>query len=148
VHTAIETCGHVDFDRLTRLLPHTDLFLYDIKETDPSRHEDYTGVTNRRILENLKALHDADATILVRLPTIPGLNDRTDHFHSVAALVGRLPRLLGVEVMPYHSLGTSKRNRFGFSSDGVPDPTPPDAETVSRWIESLRALGVNVVNDA
>jgi len=57
-----------------------------------------------------------------------------------------LTDLLGVEVMPYHSLGVGKRPRFGIESDGADDPEPPSQETLIGWVTSLRDLGVNVVN--
>jgi len=147
VHTAVETCGHVDFGALTRVMPHTDLFLYDLKETDDVLHRERTGAGNARILDNLKALCEADASVLVRLPVVPGLNDRADHFEAVAALVRRLQGEPGVEVMPYHSLGTGKRRRLGLESDGSEDPEPPRPETVAEWVDSLRRLGVRVVNE-
>ena len=147
VHTAVETCGHVDFARFARVMPHTDLFLYDIKETDETLHRKHTGVAGTRILDNLRALHEAGASVLVRLPIVPGLNDRQDHFERVASIVKPLPRLLGVEVMPYHGLGAGKRRRFGMESDGSADPPSPDQETVARWVASLRRLGVRVVNE-
>jgi len=147
VHTAVETCGHVDFARFARIMPHTDLFLYDVKETDEALHREYTGVDGRRILDNLRALHEAGASVLVRLPIVPGLNDRQDHFERVAGIVKPLPGLLGVEVMPYHGLGAGKRRRFGMESDGSADPPSPSQETVARWVASLRRLGVTVVNE-
>lgn len=148
VHTAIETCGHVNFVHFERVMAHTDLFLYDLKETDSERHFQYTGVDNKRILANLETLCDANASVLLRLPIVPGFNDRDDHFEAVARLTQRLPGLLGVEVMPYHSLGTSKHQRFGLETDGDSDPRPPTPETVSNWVETLRASGVTVVNEA
>ena len=44
LHTCIETAGFAAVDRFAQLLPLVDLFLYDYKETDPVRHEEYTGV--------------------------------------------------------------------------------------------------------
>jgi pyruvate formate lyase activating enzyme len=146
VHTAVETAGHVMFNRIERVMPHTDLFLFDLKETDNSRHKEFTGVPNTRIIDNLKSLHDADASVLVRMPTIPGLNDRQEHFENVARLLEPMPNLLGVEVMPYHSLGTSKLPRLGMDSKDRIDPDPPNDETITSWINSLRTLGVNVIN--
>jgi pyruvate formate lyase activating enzyme len=148
IHTAIETAGHVVLSRLQRAMPYTDLFLFDLKETDSGRHREYTGVPNDRILDNLVELHDAGASILVRLPTIPGLNDRQEHFEQVAGIVEPLTNLVGVEVMPYHSLGTSKLTRLGLESTERVDPEPPDAETIHHWVTSLRSLGVNVINQA
>jgi len=147
LHTAVETAGHVTFDRLSRVAPHTDLFLYDIKETDDALHREYTGVPVRNIQENLRALHGSGASILVRLPIVPGLNDRPEHFREVARLVGPLTHLLGVEVMPYHSLGTGKHRRFDLELDSRANPAPPSPETVAGWVEYLRSLGVAVVNE-
>ena len=146
VHSAVETAGHVTFNRLIRMLPHTDLFLFDVKETDDALHQKFTGVPNTRILNNLKSLHDAGASVLVRLPVIPGLNDREEHFEGVARIVKPLTNLTGVEVMPYHSLGTGKLPRLGMDSTNRVDPEPPTKETVADWVSSLRDLGVNVIN--
>ncbi len=147
VHTAVETCGHVSFARLARVAPHTDLFLYDVKETDDALHRKFTGVPGRRILDNLRALHDAGASVLVRLPIVPGLNDREGHFREVARIVRPLSGLLGVEVLPYHSLGIGKRPRFGLESDDGADPEPPSQDTVAGWVDFLRSLGVRVINE-
>ena len=147
LHTAVETAGHVTFARLARVAPHTDLFLYDLKETDDARHREYTGVSVQSIQDNLRALHDLGASILVRLPTVPGLNDRPEHFRAIADIVRPLTGLLGVEVMPYHSLGIGKRHRLGLESDRDIDPEPPNTETVAGWVESLRGLGVRVINE-
>jgi pyruvate formate lyase activating enzyme len=144
--TAVETCGHAAWDRFARLLDNVDLFLYDIKETDPARHMEYAGVGNELILENLRRLHDAGAAVLVRLPIVPGLNDRPDHFEKVAELARGLPHLKGVEVMPYHRLGTSKLARFGLSPRMQVDVEAPTRETVEAWIAALRGLGARVVN--
>lgn len=148
LHCAVETCGHVDFARFERILPDTDLFLYDIKETDPERHVEYTGVDNARILQNLRKLHDRGAAVLVRLPIIPGLNDRDDHFRALAKLAESLPGLEGFEVLPYHRLGTSKLERFGIEDDPLGDVEPPEKETVAGWVERLGELGMPVVNEA
>jgi pyruvate formate lyase activating enzyme len=44
IHTAVDTCGAVDFKVLERISEYTDLFLYDIKSTDEEKHILYTGV--------------------------------------------------------------------------------------------------------
>ena len=147
LHCAVETCGYVDWGRFERLLPLVDLFLYDIKETDPARHAEYTGAPNEGILRNLRTLCARGAAVLVRLPIVPGLNDRPDHFRAVAAIARELPGLLGFEMMPYHRLGTGKRDRFGLAPDGLADTEAPDAATVAGWVRTLRELGVEVVHE-
>lgn len=147
LHCAIETCGYAPWERLERVMPDVDLFLYDLKETDPDRHEAYTGAPNRLILDNLRRLHDAGAQILLRCPIVPGLNDRPEHLQALAQLAGEMPGLLGLELMPYHRLGVSKRERMGLFDDGDGLFDTPDPQTVAEWVHRLRTLGATVVNE-
>ena len=146
LHCAVETCGHVAQDGLRRILPDVDLFLYDVKDCNPARHREFTGASNERVMANLRFLYDAGAAVMVRLPIVPGLNDRDDHFQGVARLAEAMPKLVGFEVMAYHPLGTSKYLRFGVKDplDAIPSPTPA---VVNGWIGTLRGLGVPVVNE-
>ena len=146
LHCAVETCGHVAQARLKRILANVDLFLYDIKDTDPARHREFTGASNEKILANLRFLHDSGAAVLVRLPIVPGLNDRDDHFRGIARLAAELPKLIGFEVMPYHALGTGKHLRFG-TKDTFGGRASPSPTAVAAWIRALRKLGVKVVNE-
>ena len=146
LHCCMETCGFAPFPLFERIMPYVDLFLYDIKETDEKRHVAYTGQSNRLILENLRALHHHGAQIVLRLPTIPGYNDRPDHFQTIAELVRELPGLAGVKVMPYHSLGTSKLDRLGLDREDREKSHPPERETIRGWIEQLERHGVPVLN--
>jgi len=75
IHVAIETCGCVPWKVLSSFLPCVDLFLYDVKLPDEARHREQTGVSNRRILQNLRRLCRAGADVTVRVPLIPGVND-------------------------------------------------------------------------
>ena len=49
IHTAIETCGYANRQALQTVLKFCDLVLFDIKETDESKHLEYTGVGQRII---------------------------------------------------------------------------------------------------
>ena len=149
LHCAIQTCGYGPWERYERILTDVDMVLFDLKETDPERHVEYTGVGNELILDNLRALHDAGVGILLRLPIVPGLNDRPEHFRAVAGIAADLPGLLGVEIMPYHRLGLSKIQRFGLRQ---PPPhllatETPDASTVRGWAATLAGFGAHVVNE-
>ena len=57
LHTAIETCGFTDKNKIKQIAEFTDLFLFDFKESNPKLHKTYTGVDNILILENLR-IHD------------------------------------------------------------------------------------------
>lgn len=144
LHTCMETSGYAITERMLAVQPLIDLFLYDIKETDPAKHRQYTGVDNDRILANLRALHAAGCAIFLRLPIVPGLNDRPDHFDNAAQLTRELPNLRGVEIMPYHRLGISKQTRLGTSAESILDIPAPAAATVGQWVVSMRQRGVQV----
>ena len=50
IHTCIETAGFVEPEKIRKIIPETDVFLYDYKITNDSDHQYYTGVSNRRII--------------------------------------------------------------------------------------------------
>ena len=108
--TAIETCGCADWEAFERVLPHTDLFLFDLKHHGAERHREGTGVSNNRILGNLRKLASTGAEIAVRIPLIPGFNMDRDDVLAMA----RLAEDAGVrnlELMPYHRLGQGEIRR-------------------------------------
>ena len=148
LNTCVETSGFTNCANLPRIEELVDLFLYDIKETDPQRHQDCTGVSNELILANLRALHARGARILLRCPIIPGYNDRADHFEALATLAVELPDLVGLEVMPYHALGESKALRLGLDPEGRAVSQPPAPEQIAEWTQFLRDRGAPVINEA
>jgi len=78
IHTALDTCGMCSRDALEKLLPLSDLVLFDLKEIDPHKHRAFTGSTNDKILANLLFVRDrmnADGRpgeLWIRTPIIPG----------------------------------------------------------------------------
>jgi len=145
IHTVIETSGHTEWKVFERLMPVVDLFLYDYKETDPQLHEGFTGVRNDQILSNLRALHDAGARILLRCPMIPEFNARKEHLDGIAAIARQLPKLTGVELLPYHRLGKAKISRFGFLWRMPESVLPPDRAEVERWHSYLKSRGTPLI---
>ena len=122
IHTAVETAGFVPFESFEKVLPHTDLFLYDIKCINESLHKRLTGVSNVPILENARRLLSLGKDILFRMPVVPGFNDA--EVSAVSEFVGN-GRL---QLLAYHDIGASK-----YAATGRPLPTadsrvPADAE--------------------
>lgn len=133
----LETSGYAAWKAIEPLLPFIDCFLYDWKITDPAAHRRWTGVDNRLIRENLKALHNRGANIVLRCPVIPGVNDTPSHFEGIAELLKELPGIRRVDLLPYHALGNDKRSQLGRKRDGF---QPPAEETVRQWREQLSEL--------
>jgi len=137
LHRCLDTCGFALIKRYFELLPLVDLFLYDLKETDPVRHEEYTGVALRPILDTLRALDNAGAAISLRCPIIPGLNDRDEHLRAIASVANSLKHLVEINLMPYHPLGESKLKRLGKNSS--PDGrTFADERAIATWMQMVQ----------
>ncbi len=145
LHCTVETSGYTLWGAMRGLVPLVDLWLYDFKETDSRLHERFTGKPNDLILDNLQKLHDGSAAILLRCPMIPGHNARREHLDGIAALYARLPKLRGVEILPYYDLWRAKLERFGLTTTLPESVKPPSRETVASWKSHLLRRGVRVV---
>ena len=144
IRCCMETCGFATQDDLLRAHPLVDLFLFDIKEADEQRHLEVTGVSIQPIMRNLRALYAAGANIRLRLPIVPGHNDRPDFFEEIAALYHEMPRIEGLEIMPYHRLGEGKLTRFDLEAR-MAIVEPPSPERVAEWQDNLEGMGVKII---
>ena len=124
IHTAIDTAGCVPFSSFERVLPYTDLFLYDIKLADGERHRRYTGVDNRLILENYARLRARGAHIVCRIPVIAGVNDTEEEMRAIRALLEARGYPEAVELLPYHAMGCRKSEALGNTQECFQPPSP------------------------
>jgi pyruvate formate lyase activating enzyme len=114
IHRAVDTAGSVKTDIILQVAEHTDLFLYDLKFMDPEKHRKWTGVTNEKILENLKALADTGAKIIIRIPLIGGVNDDAENIETTARFVAGLSGVKKeVNLLPYHKIAQTKYQKLG-----------------------------------
>lgn len=109
IHTAMETCGYATEEAVRKAVAVTDLFLWDIKETNPERHKQYTGVSNRRIVDNLLLCDALGGATRLRCILVNGVNTNEAHYRAVAELAARLGHCEGVEFLPYHAWGDAKQ---------------------------------------
>lgn len=108
IGTAIETSGFGTKALLSEVAKYTDLFLFDIKESNADAHKRLTGAPLSTILENLKLLGELGANIILRCPLIPGINVREGHLAAIASLAASTPGVKEINVMAYHTLGAGK----------------------------------------
>ncbi len=143
-HTCLDTSGFATVEVLAAVQPLVDLFLFDIKAHDDAQHRMLTGQSNAVILARLDWLMQREAAVILRCPLIPGMNDGDAHLAFIARLAHAYPGLRGVQIMPYHAMAAAKWRRIGqpFALEGQPSA---DAATQSRWIATLRDLGIQQV---
>ncbi|MBN2238781.1 MAG: glycyl-radical enzyme activating protein [Dehalococcoidales bacterium] len=139
IHTAIETCGFVDWEIFNEVLRYTDLVLFDLKQMNSEKHREYTGVPNELILENVrKIVHDLKIPVRARIPVIPGYNDSKRDIHDFARFIsGELDISVPVHFLAYHRLGESKYARLGLS--GKDTTINPPSDERMRGVQQIAA---------
>lgn len=114
IQTAIDTSGYTKWDNFKRILPYTDLFLYDIKMLNNEKHIKYTGVSNKIIINNLLSLSKEGTNIYLRVPIIPGINDTYDDLLLLKELLNKI-NVIQVSLLPYHNTHKDKYERLGIT---------------------------------
>ena len=138
IHTCLETSGCVDSSALLSVLPAADYVLFDIKHLNPDKHRQFTGRSNRMILDNAKILAESNVEFLFRMPLIPGVNDYLQNIEDTAKFLKGLGNNANrIELMPYHRLGESKYAALNrqYAFHGVPPLEPGKVESVKRVFE-------------
>ena len=125
ISTAVDTCGFVPREALDKVIPYTDVFLYDVKAYHEDVHLRCTGQSNKQILENLRYLSERGCRIEVRVPLVPDLNK--NEMPHIAALLRELDNVIGVRILPYHSLAASKYEALDIANT-LPERLPTEAE--------------------
>jgi pyruvate formate lyase activating enzyme len=122
-----------------------DLILLDIKHMDPVIHRQVTGRDNRIILQNAIRITREELPLVIRVPLIPTINDDVANITATAAFVSEnLDGVLGVEVLPYHTLGKGKYKPIGLEYQ-LDHLVPPDAADVARARGIFQDLGVEIL---
>ena len=112
INTSMETSGYCSRS-LEEINNFVDLWLYDIKVLPEKEHIEYTGVLNKKILENLFYLDNSGAEIILRCPIIPDVNMKEEHFEGISKLLMKLNNVKAVNLEPYHPLGIDKAKKAG-----------------------------------
>ena len=121
VDTALDTCGLAPPHSWGKILPHVDLVLFDLKQSDPEQHRMQTGQSNDRILEALLEIRNYIAgqqphpRLWIRTPLIPGATATADNLRGLGALIAR--HLDGLverwELCAFNNLCRDKYRRLG-----------------------------------
>jgi pyruvate formate lyase activating enzyme len=143
LHTVLETSGLAATDHLEQVRAYTDLFLYDVKVVDDERHKRLTGVSNHRIMENLRHLASAGTALTVRVPLIPGVNDDDGNLDGLAALLSELKTVRDIHLLPYHTGAAAKYRSLGMRSR-MPNVHPLPGERVQAIADMLSGRGFTV----
>lgn len=144
INTAMESMGCAPYETIETLLPYLDTYLMDIKHTNPQKHKEFTGRSNELMLENAKKIAASGKTnLVIRVPVIPGFNDRVDEIEGIARFAASLPGVTKMHLLPYHRLGQDKYEGLG-REYLMKDVLPPTNEYMKMLQEAaIRVSGLD-----
>jgi len=143
LHVALDTSGFLPWERLEKILTNVDLVLYDMKVIDEEKHEEYTGVSNKIILENLKKVNDLDKEIWIRVPIIPEFTANKNNIQAIGELIKDLKNISRVDLLPFHKLGISKYEKLDLEY-ACKDFEAPSEEDMKSFKEIMDNYHSNV----
>ena len=145
IHCAVDTCGNVPWSAFEKVIPYTDIFLYDFKCADSEKHRKFTGSGNELIIENLRKLNDSGKKTEIRMLMIPGLNMSVNDIAEAGEILAPMKNITAIRLLAYHSMARAKFAAVGHI-DTMPDTAPPTADELEKSAEILRSYGLEVIN--
>lgn len=144
IPAAIETNLNVSWERVKKLLPLIDLIMCDIKLLDDEKHREWTGTSNRQILENLKHLTDRRVPMIIRTPVIPGVNKDEGEILAIAGYIKELDgNLLYYELLNFNPLGDAKYKSLG-EENRFYGQMPAREDVMEKLAKAALAQGIPV----
>lgn len=119
IHTCLESTFCTDWSIIEKVLPETDLLITDIKHMDSEIHREHTGVSNEKILENIRRISRTGKELIIRIPVIPGVSDGEE---NAAATADFILNELGNRIKHLQLLGFMRLGEEKYASLGIPYP--------------------------
>ena len=137
---AVETCLNVPWPAIQASLSYVETFLADLKHVNAEKLKAHTGGNLALIIENLKKLEDAGASVVVRVPLIPGFNDAPSEVRDIVDLAASFRNVHAVHFLPFHTLGVGKYLLIGKEYRHRADPVP--SFDMSPYLDLARNKGL------
>lgn len=145
IHTCLDTSAATfsaeHADRFAALLDATDMVLLDIKTADPALHETLCGLPASHALELGDELARRKVPTLVRHVVVPGITDSEEECAAVGRIIGDWDNVVGLDFLPYHTLGRAKYEKLGiaYPLEDVPAMEPARAKGLRAVALQARA---------
>ena len=113
----------------------------DIKHMNSSKHKEYTGAPNERILENARRVAESGVELIIRTPVIPTFNDSDRDIKAIADFARSLKTVEEYHLLPDHRLGTDKYTGLGRTYT-LPEIEPPPKERMQHLLSVAETSGL------
>lgn len=147
IHTAIESMACAPFEKIEMLLPYLDMYLMDVKHTNPAKHKEFTGSSNELMMENArKTALSGQTKLVIRVPVIPTFNDTVEEMQGIAGFASTLPGVRKIHLLPYHRLGQDKYDGLGreYRMEGILPPSNEKMETLKKAVHAVCGLDCQI----
>ncbi len=142
INTAVDTSGYASGDAIGQVIKLADMFLFDVKAIDDTTHTTCTGVSNRIILDNLYRIDKAGVPIEIRIPLVPGYNDR--EIEPIGRFLKGLDMVKAVRILPYHDFAEGKYRALEMTYE-MGNIKQPTREMIEKAVAQLKNCGLNAV---
>lgn len=124
IHTAVDTTLFAPWKVVEPVARLADLFLVDLKHMNARVHQEFTGVSNRLILENIRKLSALNVPVRIRIPMIPEISNTTENIAQCIDFLKALPHPVeAVDLLPFHNTAKEKYKRFHLDNHFVDSPS-------------------------
>lgn len=133
INTCLDTSGYSRSSLLPEILSHTDLVIYDIKAANPELYQKITGQDMQVTNDFLALAQSLKVKFWIRQVIVPGLNDNEVNIDETAQLIAGIKNVEKIELLPYHTLGTSKYKKleYKYPLEGVEAMNPDKLKVLS-----------------
>lgn len=115
ISVAIETNLSMPYNHIRPLLDEVDVIMADCKLFDDDMHRKYTGISNRTVLENIRAIEKIP--MIVRTPLIPGVTATPENLRAIATELSKKKNLVYYQLLNFNPLGSTKYQSLDARND-------------------------------
>jgi pyruvate formate lyase activating enzyme len=151
IHTCLDTSGGVNItdankDLFEALSKVCDLIMLDLKHSDMKGYSELTSSDQTFPLGLLAFMNKRGVEIQIRHVLVPGITLNDEQLINLGKLIAPYKMVKSLDVLPYHTMGTSKYKSLGISYplEGVREASKEEAikarDLISDTIKKERNL--------
>jgi pyruvate formate lyase activating enzyme len=148
INVALDTSGYCEADVFESLFPKVDCILFDLKFADESRHREFTGAGNCRILDNFSRIVQAkkDGTysgeLWIRTPVVPNATDSECNILAIAGILNTHSDMVDRwELCAFNNMCKDKYRNLGIDWEYMESGLLPDSKMRSLLQTANKAIG-------
>lgn len=144
IHTTVDTSLYtIETNILDEIIPYTDLFLVSLKHFDDEIHKKLTGVSNKKILSNLKKYFSSKNSpkLWLRYLVLPGYTDTKQNLDDLVKFISQI-NYEKFEILPYHKMGIEKWKKLDlkYELEHIIPPTKKDLQKIKTFLKNNSIL--------